>query len=127
MNLFSEQFSMTAFGKQFQNLCSLDHRRCSHKPRLGSEGEGHEKLPSAGLASKLSRAAQLPLSCPGAPGDSDRAKRPPLASPKPTVEELNPGDRIEGLGNFGRPTGDVGTVEQTNEEDAVVNGMAMVK
>jgi hypothetical protein len=33
---------------------------------------------------------------------------------------LNPGDRVEGLGNFGRPTGDVGTVEQTNEEDAVV-------
>jgi hypothetical protein len=33
---------------------------------------------------------------------------------------LNPGDRVEGLGNFGRPTGDVGTVEQINEEDALV-------
>ena len=80
----------------------------------------HMKLPSASHAPKLSKAAQPPLSYPGAPADSDRAKRPPLASPQPTVQELNPGDRVEGLGNFGRPTGDVGTVEQTNEEDAVV-------
>ena len=78
------------------------------------------KLPSASLAPKLSKAAQPPLSYPGAPADCDRAKRPPLASPTPTVQELNPGDRVAGLGNFGRPTGDVGTVEQTNEEDAVV-------
>jgi hypothetical protein len=41
-DLFSEQFRMTAFGKEFQSLCTLDHRRCSQKPRLGSEGEGHE-------------------------------------------------------------------------------------
>jgi hypothetical protein len=41
-NLFSELFRVTAFGKESQNLCTLDHRRCSHKPRLGSEGEGHE-------------------------------------------------------------------------------------
>jgi len=78
------------------------------------------KLPSASLVPKLSKAEQPPLSYPGAPADSDRAKRPPLASPKPTNQELNPGDRVEGLWNFGRPTGDVGTVEQTNEEDAVV-------
>ena len=49
-NLFSEQFGKTAFGKEFQNLCTLDHRRCSHKPRLGSEGEGHE------IAQRQSRA-----------------------------------------------------------------------
>jgi hypothetical protein len=34
--------------------------------------------------------------------------------------ELNPGDRVEGLGNFGKPTGEFGTVEQTNEDDALV-------
>jgi hypothetical protein len=33
---------------------------------------------------------------------------------------LNPGDRVAGLGNFGKPTGELGTVEKTNEEDALV-------
>jgi hypothetical protein len=37
-----------------------------------------------------------------------------------TGEELTPGDRVEGLGNFGKPTGEFGTVERANEEDAVV-------
>jgi hypothetical protein len=35
-------------------------------------------------------------------------------------QELTPGDRVEGLGNFGKPIGEFGTVEQTNEDDAVV-------
>jgi hypothetical protein len=52
--------------------------------------------------------------------DSDRAKRPPLAEPSAPDQELNPGDRVEGLGNFGRPTGEIGTVEQANEDDALV-------
>jgi hypothetical protein len=69
---------------------------------------------------KLRRAAQPPLSRPGAIPDSDRAKRPALSEPSATDQELNPGDRVEGLGNFGKPTGELGTVEQTNEEDAVV-------
>ena len=69
---------------------------------------------------KLRKAPQPPLSQLGATADSDRAKRPPLAEPSATGEELNPGDRVEGLGNFGIPTGELGTVEQTNEEDAVV-------
>jgi hypothetical protein len=69
---------------------------------------------------KLRRAAQPPLSHPGAIPDSDRAKRPALSEPSATDQELNPGDRVEGLGNFGKPTGELGTVEQTNEEDAVV-------
>jgi len=69
---------------------------------------------------KLRKAPQPPLSHLGATADSDRAKRPPLAEPSATGEELNPGDRVEGLGNFGIPTGELGTVEQTNEEDAVV-------
>ena len=72
------------------------------------------------LIPKLPKAPQPPLSHLGATHDSDRAKRPPLAEPSATDQELNPGDRVEGLGNFGRPTGAFGTVEQTNEDDAVV-------
>ena len=69
---------------------------------------------------KLRKAPQPPLSHPGAIPDSDRAKKPALSEPSATGEELNPGDRVEGLGNFGKPTGELGTVEQTNEEDALV-------
>ena len=69
---------------------------------------------------KLCEAPQPPLSHVGATPDSDRAKKPPLAEPAATGEELIPGDRVEGLGNFGIPTGQLGTVEQANEEDAVV-------
>jgi hypothetical protein len=69
---------------------------------------------------KLPRAPQPPLSHPGATADSDRARKPPLSDPAATDQELNPGDRVEGLGDFGRPTGEFGTVEQANEEDALV-------
>ena len=69
---------------------------------------------------KLHKAPQPPLSYPGATPDSDRAKRPPLAEPSAADQELNPGDRVEGLGNFGKPTGGLGTVEQANEDDAIV-------
>jgi hypothetical protein len=69
---------------------------------------------------KLSRAPQPPLSHLGATPDSDRAKKPPLADPSANEAELSAGDRVEGLGNFGIPTGQLGTVEQANEEDAVV-------
>ena len=68
----------------------------------------------------LPRAPQPPLSYRGAAPDSERAKRPPLAESHATDEELNPGDRVEGLGDFGKPTGKFGTVEQANEDDAVV-------
>jgi hypothetical protein len=68
----------------------------------------------------LHKAPQPPLPYPGATPDSDRAKKPPLAEPAATGQELNPGDRVEGLGNFGIPTGKLGTVEQANEGDAVV-------
>jgi hypothetical protein len=63
---------------------------------------------------------QPPLEHAGAATDSDRAKRPPLAKPAGTDAEPTPGDRVEGLGNFGKPTGEIGTVERTNEEDALV-------
>ena len=69
---------------------------------------------------KLRKALQPPLSYPGATADADRAKKPRLAEPRADDQGLEPGDRVEGLGNFGKPTGDVGTVEQTNEEDAIV-------
>jgi hypothetical protein len=69
---------------------------------------------------KLHKALQPPLSYSGATPDSDRAKKPRLAEPSATDQELNPGDRVEGLGDFGKPTGEFGTVEQANEEDAVV-------
>jgi hypothetical protein len=69
---------------------------------------------------KLHKASQPPLSYPGATPDSDRAKKPRLAEPPANDKDLNPGDRVEGLGNFGKPTGEFGTVEQANEDDAVV-------
>jgi hypothetical protein len=69
---------------------------------------------------RLRKASQPPLSHLGATPDSDRAKNPPLGAPLGTQQELNPGDRVEGLGNFGKPNGEVGTVERTNDEDALV-------
>jgi hypothetical protein len=69
---------------------------------------------------KLRKAPQPPLSHAGAVPDSDRAKRPPLSEPSATNQKLTPGDRVEGLGDFGKPTGEFGTVKQANEDDAVV-------
>jgi hypothetical protein len=69
---------------------------------------------------KLREAPQPPLSHPGAAPESDRAKKPPLTDPPAADEKLSPGDRVEGLGNFGKPTGEIGTVEQANEDDALV-------
>jgi hypothetical protein len=69
---------------------------------------------------RLHKAAQPPLAYPGAAPDSDRAKKPRLADPSATDQKLNPGDRVEGLGDFGKPTGEFGTVQQANEDDAVV-------
>ena len=74
------------------------------------------KKPMSGLR----RALQPPLSFPGAIPDSYRAKKPPLSEPAVTDEELKPGDRVDELGDFGRPTGEFGKVERSNEEDAVV-------
>jgi hypothetical protein len=68
----------------------------------------------------LRKAPRPPPSHRGATPDEDRTKRPPLAEPSGVGEELSPGDRVEGLGNFGIPTGEVGTVERANEDDAVV-------
>jgi hypothetical protein len=72
------------------------------------------------MTPKLRKAPQPPLSHGGAPAEADRAKRPPLVQPPAPDSELNPGDRVEGLADFGKPTGEFGTVEQTNEDDALV-------
>jgi hypothetical protein len=70
---------------------------------------------------KLRKAPQPPLSHAGAIPDSERAKRPSLSESSTTgQQELTRGDRVEGLGNFGKPTGELGTVERTNEDDAEV-------
>jgi hypothetical protein len=69
---------------------------------------------------KLRKASQPPLSHAGAVPDSERAQRPPLSGPSVRGQELATGDRVEGLGNFGKPTGEFGTVERTNEADAEV-------
>jgi hypothetical protein len=69
---------------------------------------------------KLRKSPQPPLSYPGAVADSDRAKKPRLAEPVLSEQDLNPGDRVEGLGNFGVSTGEVGTVEKANEDEALV-------
>jgi hypothetical protein len=71
------------------------------------------------LTPKLRKAPQPPRSHAGATADADRAKSPPLVQHAPD-SELNPGDRVEGLANFGMPTGEFGTVERTNEDDALV-------
>jgi hypothetical protein len=72
------------------------------------------------LTPKLRKSPQPPLSHAGAVADADRAKRPPLAQPPVPDSDLNPGDRVEGLANFGESTGEFGTVEKTNEYDALV-------
>src|SRR5579871_5324231 len=69
---------------------------------------------------KLKKAPQPPLSYPGAAPDSDPAKRPPLADPAATDQELSPGDRVAGIGDFGTPNGEFGTVERSNVDDALV-------
>jgi hypothetical protein len=74
----------------------------------------------AKLRYKLGNALQAPVSYPGAAPDSDRAKRPSLTDPPANDQELARGDRVEGLGDFGKPTGEFGTVERTNEDDALV-------
>jgi hypothetical protein len=68
----------------------------------------------------LRRRPTPPLSYPGATPDSDRAKKPALTAPPAIGDELHPGNRVEGLGSFGKTTGEFGTVKQANEEDAIV-------
>jgi hypothetical protein len=106
-------------------MCSLDQR--SHpfqvhalrieKMNRRSKPQGKWNMSRINkLKPKLRKAPQPPLSHVGAPADADRAKRPPLVQPSAPDSELNPGDRVEGLANFGKPTGEFGTVEQANEE-----------
>ena len=75
------------------------------------ERNNRNMRPITNKPAKLRKAPQPPLSYPGAPPDSDRAKRPPLAEAAASDQELNPGDRVEGLENqqensaqFSKPT-----------------------
>jgi len=72
------------------------------------------------LEPKPSKAPPPPLSHAGATADADRAKKPPVGQPPAPDAELNPGDRVIGLADFGKPTGEFGTVEKTNEDEALV-------
>jgi hypothetical protein len=103
-------------------LPKLRHKNAAAGAAMTFPGTKHQEMtPTAKHSTRaLRKAPKPPLSHPGATPDADRAKRPPLVNPSANVEALNPGDRVEGLGNFGRPTGEIGTVERTNENDAVV-------
>jgi len=70
------------------------------------------QIENATRAHKTEKSPQPPLLYSGAIPDSDRAKKPPLAEPSATDQELRPGDRVERLGNFGKPTGEFGTVSR---------------
>jgi len=107
---FFQSYAVSIENRRTQEhlLCSLGKKQCNMTHII------HNPLP------KLRKAPQPPLSYTGATPDSDRPKRPPLSAPSATDQELSPGDRVEGLGNFGKPTGEFGTVEQANEDEAVV-------
>jgi hypothetical protein len=70
--------------------------------------------------SELRKSPQPPLSRPGAAADADRARRPALADPWAGGQELKPGDRVEGVGHSGKPTGEFGIVEQADESGVAV-------
>ena len=72
------------------------------------------------LTPRLRKAQQPALSHAGTTADRDRAKRPPFVQPSAPDPELNPEDCVMGLADFGKPTGEFGTVEKTNEDDALV-------
>jgi hypothetical protein len=83
--------------------------------------EGNRNMPHAKQPTRaLAKAPQPPLSHRGAAPDAHRARKPRLSDPPGPHSELNPGDRVEGLATFGTPTGAFGTVEKTNDEDALV-------
>jgi hypothetical protein len=70
---------------------------------------------------------QPPLSYPGATPDADRAKRPPLAQPSATNEELSPGDRVEGFGQCTGGTFIVTRYNTTFEYGSAVETFTWVK
>lgn len=63
---------------------------------------------------------QLSLAYPTANSEPDPAQRAPNSQQSANNQELSPGDRVEVLGSFGKPTGELGTIKETNEDDAVV-------
>jgi hypothetical protein len=85
-------------------------------PKKETKDMSHIKKPIG----RLSKAPEPPLSYPGASADRDRARQPALSEPPCNDQPLVPGDRVEGRGKFGKLTGEFGTVERTNEDDALV-------
>jgi hypothetical protein len=75
---------------------------------------------------KLRKAPQPPLSYPGAAADSDRAKKPRLSEPPANDQDLNPGDRVEGLGNFGSRLGNSVLLSKLTRMTRSSNGMMPV-
>jgi len=144
---FSALFSTTSFCAEIRSsltvsVCNLSAKLVVRTVQFGSASRPfqayalfNEKLNRAAkpmrkrtwimsrngkLIPRLRKAPQPPLSHVGATADADRAKKPALVQPPAPDSELNPGDRVEGLANFGKPTGEFGTVEQTNDDDALV-------
>jgi hypothetical protein len=124
INVRTEQFGPAElFSRAYAVSDRGDKPGTLRNPLAPFRGRKHRKAMSHnGKEPKpvLPKAPQPPLSHRGATPDSERARRPPLAESHATDQELNPGDRVEGLGDFGKPTGKFGTVEQANEDDAVV-------
>jgi len=91
-------------------------------PHVWSPGKKQSNIYRMTLKSmhKLPKVSQPPLSRRGATPDSDRARRPALSQLPDSGAELTRGDRVEGLGVFGKPNGEFGTVQRSNEDDAEV-------
>ena len=70
--------------------------------------------------SDLTKGSERPLLHPGVTPDSARLEKPPLPRPTALHSGLSAGDRVEALGNFGKALGEFGTVEQINDDDAIV-------
>ena len=75
--------------------------------------------PITNLTRKLRKALEPPPSHPRCDPRIQTAQEPPLSEPAATDQELKPW-RSRRRWDFGKPTGEIGTVEQTNEDDAVV-------
>jgi hypothetical protein len=71
-------------------------------------------------ASKLRDVSRPSLAYPTELPELDPAQRPPHSEQSAGKQELNPGDRVEVLGSFGKPTGELGTIRETTEDNAVV-------
>jgi hypothetical protein len=75
---------------------------------------------TADSARKLSDVSRPSSAYPAEIPELDPAQRPLHPEQSASTQELNPGDRVEVLGSFGKPTGELGTIRETTEDNAVV-------